>query len=219
MRRLYAAIFREMTETAVQGAAQPYEEFREQRRGKRIPSDDQALALQVKNSSSTLLQLALPQVQTPNCYAPLRNGMEVEERQDTTGTHAEKQFTSSQAGRPPPITLKSATNLIQLQKKIRGPFKGSLEFRNTRRGTRVVTKPLFQTENLSFFTFHPKSLKPIKAVIRHLPSVIPAKEIYEALAELGFDVMSVKQMTSSRRALILEQQSFKPFRRETTEFV
>jgi hypothetical protein len=44
-------------------------------------------------------------------------------------------------------------------------------------------------------------LKPIKAVIRHLLSVTPAEEIYEALTDLGFDVMSVKQMTSSRRSL------------------
>jgi hypothetical protein len=41
----------------------------------------------------------------------------------------------------------------------------------------------------------------MKAVIRHLPSVTPAEEIYEALRDLGFDVMSVKQMTSSRRSL------------------
>jgi hypothetical protein len=35
-------------------------------------------------------------------------------------------------------------------------------------------KSFFQKENISFFTFHPKSLKPIKAVIQHLPSVTPA---------------------------------------------
>jgi hypothetical protein len=45
MRRLHAATFREMAETAVQGAAQPSVEYREQRRRKRIPSDDQAQAL------------------------------------------------------------------------------------------------------------------------------------------------------------------------------
>jgi hypothetical protein len=57
----------------------------------------------------------------------------------------------------------------------------------------------FQKENLSFYTLHPKGLKPIKAVIRHLPSLTPDEEIYEALQELGFDIISVKQMTSSRR--------------------
>jgi hypothetical protein len=39
----------------------------------------------------------------------------------------------------------------------------------------------------------------MKAVIRHLPSLTPAEEIYEALQELGFDIISDKQMTSSRR--------------------
>jgi hypothetical protein len=58
----------------------------------------------------------------------------------------------------------------------------------------------FQNENLSF-TFHPKSLKLIKVIIRYLPSATSAEKIYEALTELGFDVMSVKQMTSNRRSL------------------
>jgi hypothetical protein len=39
----------------------------------------------------------------------------------------------------------------------------------------------------------------LKAAIRHIPPDMPADEIYEALAELGFDVISVKQMSSNRR--------------------
>jgi hypothetical protein len=136
--------------------------------------------------------------------------MEVEERQDATGTSAGSQSAPSQAGRPPPIILTSATNLIQLQKKIRGLVNGNFDFRNTRSGTRVVTKDMadysaiksfLEKENLHFFIFHPKSLKPFKVVIRRLPSVSPAEEIYEALTDLGFDVMSVKQIMSSRRSL------------------
>jgi hypothetical protein len=54
MRRLYAATFSEMTETAVVEPAQhthsPEEEFREQRRRKWIPSDDHAQALRSKKS-------------------------------------------------------------------------------------------------------------------------------------------------------------------------
>jgi hypothetical protein len=138
----------------------------------------------------------------------MRNTMEVEERQDATRTGAGSQSAPSQAGRPPPIALTSATNLIKLQKKIRGFVKGNFVFRNTRSGTTVVTtdmadysaiKSFLQKENLHFFTFHPKSLKPIKAVIRHLPPVTSAEEIYEALTDLGFDVVSVKQMTSSQQ--------------------
>jgi hypothetical protein len=60
-------------------------------------------------------------------------------------------------------------------------------------------KSFFLQNNLKFYTIFPKSLKPIKAVIRHLPTNTPAGEIYEALVDLGFDVASVRQMTTSRR--------------------
>jgi hypothetical protein len=162
MRRLYAAIFYEMAEAAVPDATQQSEEFREQRRRKRVPSNDKSQALQAKKSSCT----APPQVQTRNFYAPLWNSKEVEERQGNSSTDAGDQA-PSQAGRPPPIILTATTNLLQLQKKLRVFVKGSFEFRNTRNGTRVVTKDLsdfsvikafFQKENLSFYTFHPKSL-------------------------------------------------------------
>jgi hypothetical protein len=95
--------------------------------------------------------------------------------------------------------------LIQLQKQLKGFVKGKFEFRNTRNGTRVVTKEMvdfsvikehFNDQNLNYFTFFPKSLKPMKAVIQHMPSNTPAKEIYEV--ELGFDIISVKQMSIIR---------------------
>jgi hypothetical protein len=62
-----------------------------------------------------------------------------------------------------------------------------------------VTKSLFLSKKLSYFTFFPKSQKPIKAVIRHLPANTLAEEIYQALVALGFDAISVKQMATSRR--------------------
>jgi hypothetical protein len=46
----------------------------------------------------------------------------------------------------------------------------------------------------------PKSQKPVKAVIRHLPPSTPAKDISEGLVNLGFDVISVEQMTTTRRS-------------------
>jgi hypothetical protein len=159
MRRLYAATFRQMAETTVPEARQEAEEFREQRRRKRVPSGDNSQALQAKKSST-----APPQVQTRNFYAPLRSTMEVEERQVSSAADAGEQPTSP-AGRPPPIILTAATNLLQLQKKLAAFVKGSFEFRNTRNGTRFVTKELsdfsaikvfFQKDNLSFYTFHPK---------------------------------------------------------------
>jgi hypothetical protein len=53
--------------------------------------------------------------------------------------------------------------------------------------------------NLSYFTFFPKSEKPMKAVIRHLPTNTPAQDISDGLVDLGFDIISVKQMSTSRR--------------------
>jgi hypothetical protein len=45
-----------------------------------------------------------------------------------------------------------------------------------------------------------ESQKPVKAVIRHLPINTPAQDISEGLENLGFDVVSVKQMTTTRRS-------------------
>jgi hypothetical protein len=56
-----------------------------------------------------------------------------------------------------------------------------------------------ESKNINYFTFYPKSQKPIKAVIWHLPSNTPAEDISNSLVSLGFDVISVKQLTSTRR--------------------
>jgi hypothetical protein len=98
--------------------------------------------------------------------------------------------------------------LIQLQKQIKTVAKQSFELRTTRNGTRVTTRDMvdylavkahFDSTSMSYFTFFPKSLKPIKAVIRHLPHNTPAEDISDGLVDLGFDVISVKQMSSTRR--------------------
>jgi hypothetical protein len=39
----------------------------------------------------------------------------------------------------------------------------------------------------------------MKAVIRHLPHNTPAEDISDGLVSLGFDVISVKQMTATRQ--------------------
>jgi hypothetical protein len=59
---------------------------------------------------------------------------------------------------------------------------------------------LFNSQCLTYFTFFPKSDKPIKAVIRHLPLNTPAVDISDGLVDLGFDVVSVKQMTTTCRS-------------------
>jgi hypothetical protein len=96
-----------------------------------------------------------------------------------------------------------------LQRQIRDVVRGNFEFRNTRSGTRIVSKEMedfstikkhLESTNLSYFTYFPKSEKPIKTVIRHLPSNTPAPDICDGLTDLGFDIISVKQMSSTRRS-------------------
>jgi hypothetical protein len=60
-------------------------------------------------------------------------------------------------------------------------------------------KSHFDDHNLSYYSFYPKSEKPMKALIHHLPHNTPAEDISNGLVSLGFDVISVKQMTAIRR--------------------
>jgi hypothetical protein len=101
--------------------------------------------------------------------------------------------------------------LRQLQNEIKGLVKGKFEFRNTCNRNRVVTRKTadysdiradFDVDgrNLSYYTHHLKSGKPVKAVIRHLPSDTPAEDISNGLQELGFRVLSVRQMTTNHRS-------------------
>jgi hypothetical protein len=124
-------------------------------------------------------------------------------------TDDEQQESTNQAGRPPPSILTSVTYLIQLHKQLKGILKDSSEFRSARNGTRFVTKEMahFSTAK-SFFTFAKtilfyllsKNKNPVKASVRHLPSITPAEELYKALVELAFDIMSVKHMTTTHRS-------------------
>lgn len=120
---------------------------------------------------------------------------------------AEPDGDDTQNEQQPPILLTTSTNLMQLQKEIKGLVKDILEFRSTRNGTRVVTPDMadyysirtqFDKNKLSYFTFHPKGNKPIKFLIRHLPTDTPAEGICNGLQDLGFNVLSVKQMTAFR---------------------
>jgi hypothetical protein len=131
--------------------------------------------------------------------------MDVEE---TTDKPEEQQPSNNKSGRPPPILLTSTTNLMQLQRKVKDIFTGNFEFRNIRSGTRIVTKEManfsaikkfVENNNLSYYTFYPKWENLIKDVIRHLPQNTPAEDISDGLVSLGFDVISVRQMITSRR--------------------
>jgi hypothetical protein len=58
-----------------------------------------------------------------------------------------------------------------------------------------------ESKNFSFYPFFLKSEKPIKAVIRHLPINIPAEDIAKGMGDLGFEVVSVRQLSITRRSL------------------
>jgi hypothetical protein len=62
-----------------------------------------------------------------------------------------------------------------------------------------VIREYLSSQNLNYFIFYPKSMKPIKAVIRHLPGNTPAEELYEGLVELDFEIISVKQMSTTHQ--------------------
>jgi hypothetical protein len=124
------------------------------------------------------------EVHKRNFFALLRAPMDTESAGAETTVNEET--VPWKTGRPPPIILTSQTNLIQFQKQLKNVVKGDFEFRSTRNGTRVVTKCManleavkshFTNHNLSYYSFFPKSQKPIKAVIRHLPPNNPAKNI------------------------------------------
>jgi hypothetical protein len=53
---------------------------------------------------------------------------------------------------------------------------------------------------LSHYSFYLISEKHMKAVIGHPPHNTPAVEVSVGLVSLGFDVISVKQMTATRRS-------------------
>jgi hypothetical protein len=81
------------------------------------------------------------QVPTKNFFAPLRI-TQMDTDAPVAESSTEEASAPSKAARPPPVILTSATNLIQLQKKLKGVAPQSFELRNIRSGTRVVTKDM-----------------------------------------------------------------------------
>jgi hypothetical protein len=160
----------------------PQEEgFKEVRRRKR------------RNTKKAAIPTSYTKRITKNFFAPLRT-LNMDTDAPGTEYRAAEEPVPGKVSRLPPIILTSDINLIQLQKQLKGIAKQQFEFRSTRNGIRVTTKDMvdyksvkghFEANNLSYYTFYPKSERPIKAVIRHLPINIPAKYIAEELVDLG----------------------------------
>jgi hypothetical protein len=130
--------------------------------------------------------------------------METEDRMEDEG----RKETPKGTGRPPPIIVTTNINLIKVQNEIKTKLKGDFALRNTRNGFRISTKSMedylilrkhLDQNQTHYYTFHQKTEKPIKAVIRHLPGETPAEDITNKLLALGYKLHNVRQMTTTRQ--------------------
>jgi hypothetical protein len=124
-------------------AATQEDGFKEVRRRKRHNTDETSPTSKraVPTAASDAIHTPPKVVVTRNFFAPLRATT-----MDTDSPSAEAtpqgEAVPGKTGRPPPIVITAATNLMQLQKVIKSVVKENFEFRNTRNGTRVITKTL-----------------------------------------------------------------------------
>jgi hypothetical protein len=177
--------------------------FTEVRRRKRQSSNTATLTSKKKKDvPPQCLPSETPPPRSPHeTFSPFLRTTDMDSDSYGTETNPQEEAVPVNTCRPPPIVPTSVTNLIQLQKQLKSVVKEDFEFRTTRNGTRVIRRGMvgflavkfhFEKNNLSYFTFNPKSEKPIKAVIRHLPQNTPAVDICDGLVSLGFDVISAK---------------------------
>jgi hypothetical protein len=57
----------------------------------------------------------------------------------------------------------------------------------------------FESNNVPYFTFYPRIPEAYKGCDRHLPVSTPAEDISDGLVNYGFDVIGVKQTSTTRR--------------------
>jgi hypothetical protein len=134
--------------------------FKEVRRRKQH-STNEAASISKKAAAETK-STATKEVATRNFFPPLRASTTMETDSSGAETTTLEETVPGKAGRPLPIILTSTTNLIQLQRQLKNVAKEDFEFRNTRNGTRVITKSMmdfkavnsyFSTHNLSYYSF------------------------------------------------------------------
>jgi hypothetical protein len=123
MLRMYAAIYRGMRDS-LQLGKEHSEEFREQKRRQKIPFEQQPRneSANIRKDPTVTSQGAVP---TRNFFASLTpTEMDVErtpvEEMANGPNQNSQQPSSSKRGRPPPIVLNSTTNLMLLQRHIKG---------------------------------------------------------------------------------------------------
>jgi len=116
------------------------------------------------------------------------------------------QFTYAKQGQPFSVILMSAIILIHLQWDLKLCIKGKFEFWSTHISSQLVAYEMasdsaiwshFDLASCHYYTFHPKSSRPVKMVIHHLSTSTHVENIYSGQEELNFNVVSVNQMTAS----------------------
>jgi hypothetical protein len=205
MMRLYAAIHRELEDSLLPVCAKKREEDvpRSKRRKRNSDSDDSSSTSKrdVTDKFRPLPVYQKPRpVATKNFFAPLR-AVSME------GTEASDEGKSSgniDKGRPPPIVLPSEANL-SLQKDLKTVVTGGVllpEYyirypnHNKKKYGRLQShaEPAKSEKSSIIYILH-QGRQTSKTVIRHLPSNTSSESITVSLQELGYDVISVKQMT------------------------
>jgi hypothetical protein len=204
MLRLYAAIHRELKDSLLPKCDQEKEEEApHSRRRKRNSNHDDGSSNRKMQGTDKSRPLPLYQkprpVVTKNFFAPLRaapmEGAEVCDERSSSNDNPDK-------GRPPPLVLSSEANILSLQKDLKTVVTGEFFFRNTASGTRITTKSmadykatqnLLSQRGLTYFTFYTKGDKPVK-----LSLGICRITLLPKTQELGYEVISVKQMTAKR---------------------
>jgi hypothetical protein len=209
MLRIYATIHREMRQSLLPECEQEKEEavpHRKRRKGNRDSDDGSSISKRENTENCAPLPVYKQprSVVTKNLFAPLR-AVPMEDAEVCGETPASDN--NLDKGRPPPIVLTSEVNVHSLQRYLKTVVTGEIFFRNTAPGTRITTKSmadykaiqnLSSQKGLPFSTVYTEGGKPVKTVIGHLPNNTSSEGIAVALQEMGYEVISVKQMAAKR---------------------
>jgi hypothetical protein len=125
-------------------STQQVDGFKEVQRRKRHCNEEPA-----QTTKKVPLPASTVKVATKN-FIPLQTTNMDNDAPDTESTTTEK-VVSEKWGRLPPLRLTFATNLIELQKQLKGLAKDTFEFRSTKNRTRVVTKNMVDYQSVKTY--------------------------------------------------------------------
>jgi hypothetical protein len=142
----------------------PCDGFREQRRRKRSSNSEDGTQPRNKKAAPQTVQPTKTQaaVATKNYYATL-NTMEMETPKEGNDSETSEVDNPRTTGRPPPLVLTSAINLIHLQSELKELVKGNFKLVNTKSGTRIISREMsdysvirtyLDSKSLYYFTFY-----------------------------------------------------------------